>query len=465
MADILGKERGAVDFAIMPNGHICVFDTNPGGAGYANQMASIPLMKDVIQASKALLENAKVKKSKDMLLDKFTLRFMRYVDIDAALNWIKEEEDSCEHLPEPINSLFPLASETSVVNLERAFAASSQESILFVNYDKTAWDYDGTENGWCNTFLDYFINRRNMTTFCVLNNGTAMPEPILEMLRNIKGWAKHLKQMENPFAEKEIYPLAYVDGTLYFANDAEYATLNNKWGNSTVYCARVDDISISAKTIDTSYKDSTKVFKLEGEDAVTIRTKELGGIIQNHSEGIIEQFIEHCKQNSQDLKIIYQDEHLKSVMGMVLTLQTIEYLVKQINKDFTLEFWVERYEDHNFKGSITANLENNSIRDQMLSDLSEGWMYALDRDHNINGTLIPIESKEHNKLTHWRVLSIECAGKTLEIYPDGGFANGWNLNKSMGVNPKYFKLDNTDTTDNIGVYRSKDIKFDVTISG
>ena len=465
LADILGKERGAVDFAIMPNGHICVFDTNPGGAGYANQMASIPLMKDVIQASKALLENAKAKKSKDMLLDKFTLRFMRYVDIDAALNWIKEEEDSCEHLPEPINSLFPLASETSVVNLERAFAASSQESILFVNYDKTAWDYDGTENGWCNTFLDYFINRRNMTTFCVLNNGTAMPEPILEMLRNIKGWAKHLKQMENPFAEKEIYPLAYVDGTLYFANDAEYATLNNKWGNSTVYCARVDDISSSAKAIDTSYKDSTKVFKLEGDDAVTIRTKELGSILQEHSDGIIEKFIEHCKQNAQDLKIIYQDEHLKSVMGMVLTLQTIEYLVKQINKDFTLEFLVERYEDHNFKGSITANLENNSIRDQMLSDLSEGWMYALDRDHNINGTLIPIESKEHNKLTHWRVLSIECAGKTLEIYPDGGFANGWNLNKSMGVNPKYFKLDNTDTTDNIGVYRSKDIKFDVTISG
>lgn len=38
---ILGKERGAVDFTVMPNGHLCIFDCNPGGAGYANQMANI----------------------------------------------------------------------------------------------------------------------------------------------------------------------------------------------------------------------------------------------------------------------------------------------------------------------------------------------------------------------------------------------------------------------------------------
>lgn len=463
LADILGKERGAVDFAIMPNGHICIFDTNPGGAGYANQMASIPLMKDVIQASKALLENAKVKKSKDMLLDKFTLRFMRYVDIDAALSWIKEEEEACEHLPEPINSLFPLASETSIVNLERAFAASSQESVLFVNYDKNCWDYEGVENGWRNKFLNYFISRGSMVTFCVFTNGDTMPEPILNMLRGIKGWSKYLKQLSNPYGNNEIYPLAYVDGILYFTNDQEYSALNSRWGNGTMYCARIDNIVSGAKSIDTSYRDSTKMFKLEGDTNVTIRSNELGGIIQAHSSDIVEQFIEYCKSNNRNLKITYQDEHLKSVMGMVLTIQTIEHFVKQINKDFTLEFLVERYEDRNFRGSITANLENNNSRDQMLTDLVEGWLYGIERDYGINGELIPLESKEHNKLTHWRVLTIECGGKTLEIYPDGGFANGWNLNKSIGVNPKYYKLDNTDASDKIGIYRSKDIKFDVTI--
>ena len=68
LVEILGKERGAVDFAIMPNGHLCIFDCNPGGAGYANQMANIQIMKEVIQASKKLLTEAKERKSKDMLL-------------------------------------------------------------------------------------------------------------------------------------------------------------------------------------------------------------------------------------------------------------------------------------------------------------------------------------------------------------------------------------------------------------
>ena len=47
LVDILGKERGAVDFAIMPNGHICIFDCNPGGAGYANQMANLLVMNEL----------------------------------------------------------------------------------------------------------------------------------------------------------------------------------------------------------------------------------------------------------------------------------------------------------------------------------------------------------------------------------------------------------------------------------
>jgi len=92
LVDILGKERGAVDFAIMPNGHLCIFDCNPGGAGYSNQMANISIMMEVIKASKKLLIEARDRKSKDMLLDKYTLRYLKYLDIDAAIHWIEEEE-------------------------------------------------------------------------------------------------------------------------------------------------------------------------------------------------------------------------------------------------------------------------------------------------------------------------------------------------------------------------------------
>ena len=107
LVDILGKERGAVDFAIMPNGHLCIFDCNPGGAGYANQMANITVMKEVVKAAKKMLEEAKRKDSKDMLLDKFTLRYAKYVDVDAALHWIAEEEEVGDTIPENIKEAFP----------------------------------------------------------------------------------------------------------------------------------------------------------------------------------------------------------------------------------------------------------------------------------------------------------------------------------------------------------------------
>ena len=92
LVEILGKDRNAVDFTILPFGHLCIFDTNPGGAGYSNQLTAKGMMEKVIKKSKELLTIANEKNSKDYLLDKFTLRFIRYIDTRAALNWINEEE-------------------------------------------------------------------------------------------------------------------------------------------------------------------------------------------------------------------------------------------------------------------------------------------------------------------------------------------------------------------------------------
>ena len=95
LVEILGKDRNAVDFAILPFGHLCIFDTNPGGAGYSNQLVKEGMMGKVLAKSKQLLTIANEKHSKDFLLDKFTLRYIRYVDIQAALDWIAEEESVC----------------------------------------------------------------------------------------------------------------------------------------------------------------------------------------------------------------------------------------------------------------------------------------------------------------------------------------------------------------------------------
>ena len=48
-------------------------------------------MLKVIDKADGLLREAMQKKSNDILLDKYTIRHLRYIDVEAALNWIQEE--------------------------------------------------------------------------------------------------------------------------------------------------------------------------------------------------------------------------------------------------------------------------------------------------------------------------------------------------------------------------------------
>ena len=464
LVDILGKERGAVDFAIMPNGHLCVFDCNPGGAGYANQMANIQVMKEVIKASKQLLQEAKDKRSKDMLLDKFTLRFIKYVDIDAALAWIAEEEEVGDTVPQNIKDTFPGAtpSQTTLYDLLKAFSGSHQNLVLFADNDYDQWDYDGKETGWRPQLMNHFIMKSDTTTFCVMESEpNAIAQPAMAMIREFKAWAKggDAKIMKNPWTSAELYPLAYIDGNLYFTSSKEHAQLNVQWGNETMFFVRIDNPETQAKVIDTSFRPSTMLLKL-GDDYREIRTMQLGEILQSKSNGLIDEFIAFAKQNGGNLTICYQDEHLKSVMGMIITLQTVEHIVKQIGKNFSIEFKLETYRDDKGKtDSITANLPSAEIRDAKLTQLTTDWLKSLSYNDDIKGNLVPIVSGCRRSLTHWRVLSIACGDKKLCIYPDGGFINEWNISRHN----ERFDVNYITPDVDISLYRNQEIKFDITI--
>ncbi len=465
LVETLGKERGAVDFAIMPNGHLCIFDTNPGGAGYANQLSSIQLMKEVIDASETLLLEAKSKQSKDMLLDKFTLRFAKYIDIDAALAWIQEERESSGVLPKEVSDVFPQANEVSLDKLEKAFAGAYHDLTLFADDDFSVWDYNGTDNGWRGHLLNHFVSKGSMTDFCLTqSDNNNINEPILSMIRDVKAWTKSVKLMTNPFADKTLYPLAYIDGHLYFTNSREHAMLNDKWGAGTMFCVRTDNPAESTSAIDTSYKPTTKLLILSGDSDKEITSKSLARLLQQKSNGLIEQFISYAKTAGTPLAITYQDEHLKNVLGMVLTLQTISHFVKQIGADFSLQFLVEKYDDNSNKDNVASNLPTHLVRDEKLIELSGTWLTELKETAGITGQLVPVCSLDRRKLTHWRVLTIRCADKELCIYPDGGFANGWRISQNaLATAHKFYRNDNTDTSDDIALTRVQDIKFDITI--
>ena len=457
LAEELNVERTDLDFTITPNGHICIFDANPGGSGYSNQLAAMDLLKSVIERSRNIIEAAELSGNKEALIDKFTLHYVNHIDIQAAKAWIEEERAARKVLPDPVKAVFgDSVTETSLAKMQRAFITSQNEAVLFVDDDYDNWEYDGTDHCWKGQFFNHFAPHGQQTSFCVAEcSDNKMTEPVRDMVRSIKGWVNEVLHIKNPFAGNGIYPLAYIDGRLYFTNNPNHITLNDKWGNGTIYYIRTNNFAATADFIDTSVEESTtKIFKLADGDPMNIKTSELGKLIRSKSGHIIDSFIDHCKAHEEETVIVsYQDEHMKSILSMILTLQTAGYFIKEIGNPFSMEFKLSK--------QITAS-EKKIGRDEWLENLSNSWLEDMDYDNQIEGTILPIASQPKNSLTHWRVLSFECAGKRLSIYPDGGLMNGWSIYNAPGQYHRYDTSTITHDTE-IDLCRNQEIKFDVTI--
>ena len=349
--------------------------------------------------------------------------------------------------------------------MEKAFVASHQELVLFADNDYAEWDYEDRENGWQPQFMNRFVIKSQTTTFCLMESEqTAIVEPVVAMCRELKAWAKgsDVKKMKNPWASKDLYPIAYIDGSLYFMSNKEHAQLNAQWGNDTMFFVRTDNPITSAKSMDLSYKPSAMLLKLAGDEFKEIHTYQLGEILQTKSNGLIDEFISYAKQNGGSLKISYQDEHLKSIMGMMITIQTVWHIVKQIGSNFDIEFKVEAYRDDKGNANkICTNMPSSEVRDKWLTNFTNAWIDDLKYDQNIEGHLLPVVSVPKRTLTHWRVLSITCGNKKLSIYPDGGFINEWNIARQP--NGERFEVATITYDTKIYLYRNKDIKFDIAI--
>lgn len=464
LSEVLNVERADLDFTITPNGHICIFDTNPGGSGYSNQLAAMDMMKTAIERAKTIVEAAEQSGNKDALIDRYTLHYVNDIDIPAAKAWIEEEQAARRTVPDAVREAFgENVTETSLAKMERAFAASHDDKVIFMDDDYEHWDYEDTDHCWKGRFFNYFASGGEQTSFCVAKNTDAeIPTPARAMLRSVNGWVKTVVQIKNPIAGKGLYPLAYMGGRLYFTNNPNHITMNDKWGNGTIYCTRTDNFAAEADCINTQTDlATTKIFILGDNDPLSITTAQLSGIIRERASQIVDNFIAHCKANSgQTVKVAYQDEYMKSVLSIVLCMQTIGYFIKQIGAPYTLEFLVERYDDDRGRSnSLTASQPSSDDRDEWLKRMANELIGDLD---DIQGTLCPVVSSPKRSLSHWRVLSFECTGKRLCIYPDGGFLNEWSIDNSPGKR-HYHDLGNITYDEKINICRSQEVKYDVTL--
>lgn len=459
--DYIGKERRDIDFVVMPNGHLCIFDTNPGGSGYSNQLSDKLTMQNVLKKSLDVLENAT---SKDALLDQWTIRYLELIDVDAAKEWLQQAIGSIDCVPDEIKKVFKNdVLPSSMTDIVKAFQTSVPgiEKSLFVNSDFDNWLYnDDTADrrlGWKQRMQEI----RQIDTKIQLNilGHDYINLPCMHSLRVISDWAS-VYRCDNPLSD-ELMPLALLGNTLYFTANPNCALLNNNWAKDCVYCTEMNELSFDSQPVELKEVPiDTKKIVLDNKAPEKISSNQLFEVVNDKISDLTQRFWEYCNSQNGDVKVTYQDEHLKSVTAMITTLQFIEQIMKPIGKNFSLTFLTEEYEESDNYRNISSNIYNWMDRNEEFRSLLKKWRDKVRRCVNDDN----IKTQKSRSLPHWRELRIECGGKALSIYPNGGFINEWFLDEyKMNKEHRILTKDNVTIDSEIPLFRRKEIMYDAEI--
>lgn len=461
--EYIGKERDSVDFIVMMNGHLCVFDTNPGGSGYANKLANSDTRQKVLRLALDMLESII---EKEELLDKFTVQYLNHIDIEKTKKWIEAELATWTLIPEEIQNKFPEGEVmySNVWNLIEQFklaAVNGQSGVLFCDDQFEKWDYN---NAWLPRIPE--IARAFVTISggveLVIPHNDDIPTEALSMLP-YNGWMKISTTRQDMLSEG-IHPLAYVNGRLYFT-DGRWS-MNGDWGRDDVFYIE-QEFNVEKKAVDFSSSSNTSVFYLDDEENKKCTSTDLADIVLAlaRKSGLrgLDEFIDYCRNNStHPIKIQYVDEHLKSVAGMITILHFIENLLKRMGRkdNFHVRFETEEYYEASSYVVADAwrNIERYERRNEILKRIVDNWLketYHKEKAEALN--MWENVCKPHNSIPHWRVLNIECGGKRLSIFPHGGIINEWRIDFSVDGRHRYTAEDNTSS--HLPLFREKPIMY------
>ncbi len=464
--ELINKDRSDVSFALMPNGHLCIFDTNPGGSGYSNELVGQRTMSAVIDKSIEILSELN---SKDAILDKFTLRYLDKIDIEIAKKWISQLKDSMETVPSVVKDAYPDAKVAVVEDIYRDFrnyGMTNTNKIVFVNSDWDKWlyqpEFQSTQeltNGFKQRIHDI---RKAEDIKVVVLNADKIPVPICRMMMQIEDWGKIYTAknvMKNGFM-----PIAVIAGNIYFTTNKVSTNANFDWARCDVYCTAIDSsCNFDLNKYDINFDQShIKKFVLGMAEYTRITSNQLGYIIDSKISFISNEFFSYCKSHSNKVvKVTYQDEHLKSPVAMITTLQFIEYFMRKVNNSFTLEFVNEMYDEPSRGNTIFNNITNDIDRNDVLRGISDEWKENINSD-GMSCIDIRIDTKNARSLPHWRCLIFECEGKALCLYPNGGIINEWFEDRTRTNDVRYC-VDDITTEEHVPLKRTKEIMYDVEI--
>ncbi len=435
-ANYIGKDRNDVDFVVMQNGHLCIYDTNPGGSGYSNQLAERTTMQEILSLCRDRLE---IIKSKDELIDRYSAHYINEIEIEAAKEWVELALNNYDAVPEEILSIYPDAKPAYISSLKKEMENATNVT-LFINSDFERWNFenDNISHEWKER-----VGRPNNSTpiDIIVDKTEWIPRPVYYALTLAKGFCGGKVKRLTIDGEDKIYPLAIVNDYLYIAERKEHTAINEDWANGEIYRTKVEiDGIYNVEEIDLKQiPDNSIKFTISRDANKEFETSELPNVVitagGEKMNNLMNEFIKHCKNNkSAKLQITYRDEYVRTPFGMVVVLDFIKYFVDKFErKDFDLELIGEYYKPRGYKGAkyqesvlIGSAFDFSDNRDDVFLEICESW---IDKHFKGSDSKVEVVSEWRNTLPHWRDLKFSCAGKELILYPNGGIVNGWEISK------------------------------------
>ena len=437
---------------------LCLYDTAKGGAGYSiNLGVSIPWDK-MLDSCRLKLENIlNGYLGISSLLSRATMKYLERINVKATYEWLCEEYTSRDPLPASIKSKFPTAVESSYANLKNAYKASLGNTLLFVQGTIDKWNYDlgidAIPNWKDMKALDFSSNGNNIPLVLSCNPGT-IPAEMVSTIYKIQNWA-NLNILTNG-EPTGVYFLAYIKGYLYVTDDEQYAQLDGNWGNGNIY-----SVQVSQPQIQNLNPVMAAVKEVEIPASQNIKSTELFDVVCGlDTQNIISNFLTNARGHR--LQFEYLDEHLKTQLGMYMTIQFIKKMVEKSQcNSYCIKFINEKYDQSTTANAYRKNdpyrklysvLMNDKERDDLLTEL------VSQLTNNVS-----IESLARGASPHYRCLTVIDldTNQRLMVKPHGGFATDWDFNR--GNARRSFYPSNTDIETSIPIC-SKDYKILYTLS-
>lgn len=446
LATRTGINRGDIDYLITSFGSLCVYDQAKGGAGYSNRLCMDGLIYEVLDH----IRNTINELTPDMLIDRYTHNNSDKIDLVAAKAWLDEEYRMRETLPDSIRKLSQQAQISFTLKSDILRALSDGKPVTLYAAADSVGQYDDFLS--INRALWYKNCTPANTSLCLYGTAKAIDFPTYLIL--VRCQANVSLRQTQTVLTPGVWPIAAIGNDLYVTEDNAAARLDGNWGGDTCYRLPGMAAALQSANLEPVNPNAGNSWKFVIPSGTEIPVRQLYDTvcgIEPECQKAITSFMERHRRQS--VCFVYQDEHLKSELGMLLTVQFVKRMVEILQpSDIQLCFEMEKYWDGRTNNArITDNLPDNQTRDGVLKDFCNR-VFGQGIDLNIN-------SNSPKTLPHWRELKVEAGGECLVFYPNGGIPNGWFL----GRNGRY--VDAVDGTEGDINISSKDqtIMYDVEI--